>query len=160
MTATCEPEHDRAAFLKRSRPGRGRGPLNFGPWWRRLRIPRVQIRLLGTFSVSVDGRDVAQEQWPSLRSAQLVQLLGLAQGHRLPREQVIDTLWPQLDPEAGGANLRKAAHHAREALGLRDAVVLQGGQVALCPSMAMEVDVARFERLADEALPLPSTGLR
>jgi DNA-binding SARP family transcriptional activator/tetratricopeptide (TPR) repeat protein len=115
--------------------------------------PRVQIRLLGTFSVSVDGRDVAQEQWPSLRSAQLVQLLGLAQGHRLPREQVIDTLWPQLDPEAGGANLRKAAHHAREALGLRDAVVLQGGQVILCPSMAMEVDADRFERLADEALP-------
>jgi DNA-binding SARP family transcriptional activator/tetratricopeptide (TPR) repeat protein len=114
--------------------------------------PRVQIRLLGTFSVSVDGRDVAQAQWPSLRSAQLVQLLGLARGHRLPREQVIDTLWPQLNPEAGGANLRKAAHHAREALGLRDAVVLQGGQVALCPSMAMEVDVARFERLADEAL--------
>lgn len=115
--------------------------------------PRVQIRLLGAFSVSVDGRDVAQEQWPSLRSAQLVQLLGLAPGHRLPREQVIDTLWPHLDPEAGGANLRKAAHHAREALGLRDAVVLQGGQVILCPSMAMEVDAARFERLADEALP-------
>jgi DNA-binding SARP family transcriptional activator/tetratricopeptide (TPR) repeat protein len=115
--------------------------------------PRVQIRLLGTFSVSVDGRDVPQEQWPSLRSAQLVQLLGLAHGHRLLREQVIETLWPQLDPEAGGANLRKAAHHAREALGLRDAVVLQGGQVVLCPSMAMEVDAARFERLADEALP-------
>lgn len=115
--------------------------------------PRVQIRLLGTFSVSVDGRDVPQEQWPSLRSAQLVQLLALAQGHRLPREQAIDTLWPQLDPEAGGANLRKAAHHAREALGLRDAVVLRGGQVILCPSMVMEVDAARFERLADEALP-------
>lgn len=115
--------------------------------------PRVEIRLLGTFSVSVAGREVAQEQWPSLRSAQLVQLLGLAPGHRLPREQVIETLWPQLDPEAGGANLRKAAHHAREALGLRDAVVLQGGQVILCPSMAMEVDAARFERLADEALP-------
>lgn len=115
--------------------------------------PRVQIRLLGTFAVSVDGRYVAQEQWPSLRSAQLVQLLGLAQGHRLAREQVIDALWPQLTPEAGSANLRKAAHHAREALGLRDAVVLQGGQVGLCPSVAMEVDAARFERLADEALP-------
>jgi DNA-binding SARP family transcriptional activator/tetratricopeptide (TPR) repeat protein len=114
--------------------------------------PRVQVRLLGAFSVSVDGREVPQEQWPGLRSAQLVQLLGLAPGHRLPREQVIDALWPQLDPEAGGANLRKAAHHAREALGLRDAVVLQGGQAILCPSMAIEVDAARFGRRAEEAL--------
>ena len=112
---------------------------------------RVLLRLLGTFSVSVAGRDVPQEQWPSLRSAQLVQLLGLAPGHRLPREQVIETLWPQLGLVAGGANLRKAAHHAREALGLREAVVLQGGQVLLCPSMKIEVDAARFERLADEA---------
>ena len=112
----------------------------------------VHIRLLGTFSVSVDGRDVPQDQWPGLRSAQLVQLLGLADGHRLPREQVIDTLWPQLDPEAGGANLRKAAHHARSALGLREAVVLQGGQVMLGPSIAIEVDAARFEHLAGEVL--------
>ena len=52
----------------------------------------VHIRLLGTFSVSVDGRDVPQDQWPGLRSAQLVQLLGLADGHCLPREQVIDSL--------------------------------------------------------------------
>lgn len=112
----------------------------------------VEIRLLGTFTAAIDGAEVPADGWPSLRAAQLVQLLSLADGHRLPREQVIDTLWPQLDAEAGGANLRKAAHHARQALGSQDAVQLQGGQVILCPSKTILVDAARFERLADAAL--------
>lgn len=112
----------------------------------------VEIRLLGTFAAAIDGAEVPAQQWPSLRAAQLVQLLSLADGHRLPREQVIDTLWPQLDPEAGGANLRKAAHHARQALGSQDAVQLQGGQVALCPSKTLLVDAARFGRNASQPL--------
>jgi DNA-binding SARP family transcriptional activator/tetratricopeptide (TPR) repeat protein len=112
----------------------------------------VEIRVLGAFAVSVDGVALPADEWPSLRSAQLVQMLSLADGHRLPREQVIDTLWPQLGPEAGGANLRKAAHHARQALRIEDGVVLQGGQVALCPSHKRVVDAARFEALADAAL--------
>ncbi len=112
----------------------------------------VEIRLLGAFAVRIDGVDIAAGDWPSLRAAQLVQLLCLADGQRLPREQVIDTLWPQLDPDAGGANLRKAAHHARQALRSHDALVLQGGQVLLCPSKSVLIDAARFERLADAAL--------
>ncbi|HEY5896889.1 MAG TPA: AAA family ATPase, partial [Burkholderiales bacterium] len=112
----------------------------------------LEIRLLGAFSAAVDGVEVRSEQWPSLRSAQLVQLLALAEGHRLPREQAIDTLWPELGPDAGGANLRKAAHHARQALGRPDAVQLQGGEVRLAPSPGLSVDAAGFERVAGEAL--------
>jgi DNA-binding SARP family transcriptional activator/tetratricopeptide (TPR) repeat protein len=113
---------------------------------------RVDIRVLGGFTVAIDGAEVARDDWPSLRAAHLVQLLSLASGHRLLRDQVIDALWPQLDPEAGAANLRKAAHHARQALFSRDAVLLQGGQVILCPSRTLVVDAVRFERLAEAAL--------
>lgn len=113
---------------------------------------RVEVRLLGGFAVAIDGVELPAAAWPGLRAAQLVQLLSLADGHRLPREQVIDSLWPQLDPDAGAANLRKAAHHARQALAHVDGIVLQGGQVVLCRSMALEVDAARFERLANAAL--------
>jgi DNA-binding SARP family transcriptional activator/tetratricopeptide (TPR) repeat protein len=112
----------------------------------------IRIRLLGAFAVAADGAEVPPEGWPSLRAAQLVQLLSLAEGHRLPRERVIDTLWPQLEPEAGGANLRKAAFHARQALRSQEAILLQGGQVALCPSGSLEVDAADFERRAAAAL--------
>ena len=112
----------------------------------------VEIRLLGAFSATIAGAPVPAERWPSLRSAQLVQLLALAPGHRLPREQAIDALWPQLGAEAGGANLRKAAYHARQALGLAEAVQLQGGQVLLAPSHTVRVDATQFEQAADEAL--------
>jgi DNA-binding SARP family transcriptional activator/tetratricopeptide (TPR) repeat protein len=112
----------------------------------------IEIDVLGGFRARVDGNDVAADRWPSLRAVQLVQLLSLADGHRLLRDQVVDALWPQLEPEAGRANLRKAAHHARQALGLADAVVLQGGEVALCPSRRITVDAQRFERLAQAAL--------
>ena len=118
-----------------------------------MNAPRhgVRAELLGTFRVAV-GREVIDCSWPSRRSAELVQLLALADGHRLVKEQVIDALWPHLGPEAGGANLRKAAHHARQALGHEDAVVLSGGMVALFPQWLVETDVARFERKAGAAL--------
>jgi DNA-binding SARP family transcriptional activator len=112
----------------------------------------VEIRLLGRFSVALGGVEISPDSWPSLRAAHLVQLLSLADPHQLLREQVIDALWPQLDPEAGAANLRKAAHHARQAMRHKDAVLLRGGQVVLCPGRTVTVDAARFERAADAAL--------
>ena len=112
----------------------------------------VWIELLGGFRVVAGAGDVAADAWPARRAAELVQLLALAEGHRLTRDQVIEALWPHLDAHAGAANLRKAAHHARQALGSPEAVVLRGGQVALFPSRAVETDVARFEADARAAL--------
>ncbi|MGH3949874.1 MAG: ATP-binding protein [Pseudonocardiaceae bacterium] len=113
---------------------------------------RVRIDLLGRFRVHVGVRAAEQDRWPSRRAEELVQLLALADGHRLLRDQVIDALWPHLDPDAGAANLRKAAHHARQALGDSDAVVLRAGQVALFPSRQVDTDVERLERAATAAL--------
>lgn len=114
--------------------------------------PPLALRLLGRFAAVVDGAEVAPGCWPGLRAAHLVQLLALASGRRLTREQVIDALWPELDPDAGAANLRKAAHHARQALGRHDAVVLRGGEVTLWPHGPVSSDVEAFERAATAAL--------
>ncbi len=83
---------------------------------------------------------------------ELVQLLALHDGRTVVRDRVIDALWPHLDPEAGGANLRKAAHHARQALGDADALVLRGGRVSLFPGKQVHVDAWNFEARADAAL--------
>ena len=114
---------------------------------------------MGAFGVTVDDREVAAGEWSTRRSAELVQLLALAGGRGLAREQVIDALWPALAPEAGAANLRKAAHHARRTLGDADAVVLRGGNVALFPGRAVETDVEAFERAARTALAGPDAGI-
>ena len=115
-------------------------------------VSDVHVELLGRFRVLVGKREVTAEAWPARRAAELVQLLALADGHRLGRDQAIEALWPHLDADAGAANLRKAAHHARKALADPDAVILRGGQVALFPSRTVETDVERFEVDAGSAL--------
>jgi DNA-binding SARP family transcriptional activator len=115
-------------------------------------VQGVRIQLLGGFRVTVGDDEVAADAWPGRRAAELVQLLALADGHRLTRDQVVEALWPHLDVDAGAANLRKAAHHARRALAAPEAVVLRGGQVALFPSGRIETDAGRFEADAEAAL--------
>lgn len=112
----------------------------------------LTVSLLGRFAVAVDGVEIAEPGWPSLRAAQLVQLLSLQPRLRMTRDEVIDALWPQLDPDAGAANLRKATHHARQALGRHDAIVLQGGEVLLWPDRRITVDALDFERRAETTL--------
>lgn len=114
-------------------------------------VKAVNIRLLGGFEVMVDG-DAAVTQFPTRRSGELVQLLALAPGRRMLRDQLIEELWPQLDAAAGGANLRKATHHARRALGHPGAIQLHHQQVELFPGAAVSTDVDDFIGAADAAL--------
>jgi DNA-binding SARP family transcriptional activator len=107
---------------------------------------------LGGFAVEVDGKIIPPGAWKHRRGAELIKLLALATGHRLHREQVMDTLWPDLSPDAAGTNLRKATHHLRRALGTADPIVVDGGFVALCPDWPVTTDVEAFEAAAKAAL--------
>jgi DNA-binding SARP family transcriptional activator/tetratricopeptide (TPR) repeat protein len=113
---------------------------------------RCELRLLGGFAAAVDGVAIASAAWRHRRALQLVKILALAAGHRLVAEQVVDLMWPDLPAQAGGANLRKAAHLARQVLGAPDAVVLAGGAVVLFPRGEVWTDAEEFGRAADAAL--------
>ncbi|HEY2949677.1 MAG TPA: hypothetical protein VGJ53_14990, partial [Micromonosporaceae bacterium] len=113
---------------------------------------RCELRLLGGFAAVVDGAAIASAAWRHRRALQLVKILALAAGHRLVAEQVVDLMWPDLPAQAGGANLRKAAHLARQVLGAPDAVVLAGGAVVLFPRDEVWTDAEEFRRAADAAL--------
>ena len=115
-------------------------------------LQTLQLQLLGGFSARLDGAELPSERWPSLRAVQLVQLLSLQPLRRLARDLVMDALWPQLEPDASSANLRKAVHHARHALGRHDAVRVHGGEVLLWPGRPVMVDAEDFERVANAAL--------
>lgn len=112
----------------------------------------VRIRLLGGFEVELAGRVIEEHQWPRRRPMELVQLLALAPNRSLLRDQAIEALWPHLERDAGAANLRKAAHHARQVLGEPDAVVLRAGEVRLFPTCSVETDVEQFHAAAAAAL--------
>ena len=76
----------------------------------------LRVTLLGRFSVSVGADPVPPEAWRRRKPAALLKILALTPNHRLHREGVMDLLWPEFEPAAAGANLRKAIHQARTAL--------------------------------------------
>lgn len=111
----------------------------------------LDVRLLGAFTVSVDGAEVPATAWPQRRAADLVKLLALTPSHRVARDRVLDALWPHLTPQAAAAALHKAAHYARRTLGWPEALTLSGGVVALAPDARITTDVERFEAGDDAA---------
>ncbi len=113
---------------------------------------KCHVRLLGGFEVTVDGRAISVNSWRSRRAADLVKLLALEPKHRLHRELVMEYLWPDLQVDAAGANLRKAIHYARRAFGSEDAIRAESGLLALWPGASVEVDLHRFRREAERAL--------
>jgi DNA-binding SARP family transcriptional activator len=119
---------------------------------------QVDILVLGGFRAVVDGVDVPPDAWSQRRARDLVKLLALAPRRRLHREQVIEALWPELPATAGGANLRKAVHFARRALGWEDAIAIVDGMVELAPDATVTVDSETFEREALSAQRSCDTG--
>jgi pimeloyl-ACP methyl ester carboxylesterase/DNA-binding SARP family transcriptional activator len=112
----------------------------------------VRVRLLGGFSVCVDGRTVDQRRFERRAGVSLVKLLALSPGGRLHREQVMDRLWPQLSMADAANQLHKAAHYARRATGAADCVRLRNDMVALFDGRTVTVDVYAFEAAAVDAL--------
>src|SRR5262245_32120209 len=105
----------------------------------------VDVRLLWRFWVAVDAPPVPAPPWVHRRAAVLGKLPALTPEHRLPRDEFAEALWPQLNARAGVANLHKAAHYARKALGWPEAIVLRRGVVELAPGQRLETDVERLE---------------
>lgn len=110
----------------------------------------IRVDLLGAFRVRVGADVVPDDSWRRRKAAAVVKLLALASGHRMHREQMMDMLWPDLDPLAAAANLRKAVHYARAALetarpGAGAHVVTAGDHLALrsCEG-ELAVDVVQF----------------
>src|SRR5947209_5773716 len=109
--------------------------------------PDLRITLLGAFRVVAGGALIPDSAWRLRKAAALVKLLALAPAHALHREQLLDALWPDLDPAAATRNLRYALHVARGVLegppaGLPRALHLEGERVVLRPRGGLHVDVA------------------
>ena len=120
----------------------------------------VQLTLLGGFGVVVDGVSVPPSAWTRRHAAALVKLLAVSDGRRLHREQVLDTLWPGLAPEASAPRLHKAVHFARRAFeGLLppgEVLASRHNLLHLLPDAEVEVDVDEFLRLG--RLAVATTG--
>jgi predicted ATPase len=109
-------------------------------------VPQVTVRLLGGFSALVDGAAVPDRAFRLKKARELVKLLALAPGHRLHREQAMDTLWRDLAPAAAANNLNQAVHVTRRVLGA-DVIDVREELLVL----DAEVDADDFKRAAADA---------
>ena len=120
-------------------------------------VPLLEITLLGGFRVAVGGVTVPERAWRQRRAAAVVKLLALAPSHYLHREQIIDTLWPELELEPAANNLRVALHHARRQLtdaageAASDFLARDGDGLRLGPADRVRVDLDLFEAAAARA---------
>jgi LuxR family transcriptional regulator, maltose regulon positive regulatory protein len=67
---------------------------------------KLRVRTLGAFGVWRGDDEVRDRDWRSVKARQLLQLLLVERGRMLPRDMIMDTLWPGLETEAAANNLR------------------------------------------------------
>jgi predicted ATPase/DNA-binding SARP family transcriptional activator len=117
-------------------------------------LEAIRIRLLGGFEVTVGARTIEDGAWRLRKAANLIKLLALAAGNRLHREQVMDTLWPELGINAASNNLRQTVHTARRTLDPTmgsSYLASRDESLVLCPESSLWVDVDAFEEAARSA---------
>lgn len=119
----------------------------------------LDIQLLGSFRVSVDGRRVEESAWARKKSKTLIKLLALAPRHEMHRDQLIELLWPEVDPQQGQNNLHKVIHAARRALepDLKEGpqsrfLATQEQRVTLRAAGTLRIDLIEFEQAATAGL--------
>lgn len=123
------------------------------------KLGKLELYLLGSVRIRVDGREVEERLWVRRKSKALVKLLALSPHHQLHREQLMETLWPEAEPELAANNLHKAIHAARRALepelksGANSRFILtHDQQVSLRAPGELWIDAEEFVARAQEAL--------
>ena len=106
----------------------------------------VRVRLLGGFGVWVGPLLIEEDRWRLRKARSLIKLFALAPGHRLHREQVMETLWPELGMVKASNNLHQILHAARRTLTSDPAegsryLASEDESLVLCPEGDLWVDV-------------------
>jgi DNA-binding SARP family transcriptional activator/TolB-like protein len=113
----------------------------------------LEIYLLGPLRILVDGQAIDERQFTRRKPKQLIKLLALQPHHQLHRDQAMEFLWPDSDPESAANNLHKTIHLARHALepSLKSVaeshfILTQGQQILLRAPGRLWIDVEDFEQ--------------
>lgn len=94
--------------------------------------PSIEIRTLGRFEILEDGDPVPTSEWGSRLARQLCKRLVAGRGHPVPREELIELLWPgEPDLRRLGARLSVQLSTVRR--------VLRGGVLATRSTVALDL---------------------
>jgi ATP/maltotriose-dependent transcriptional regulator MalT/DNA-binding SARP family transcriptional activator len=121
--------------------------------------PFLEVQLLGDFAVQRDGRPIAPAVWPRPIVRRLFQYFALQRGQRLPRDRILDDLWPDTTPQSAWSTFRTVYSRLRSVLEpfLRPKApsryfMVEGDTYCFDPFQRVSVDVEQFERLVRTTL--------
>ncbi len=80
------------------------------------KIPKLKVNLLGHFELSIDGMTISDHDWPQRKTLQLFKILISQQGQSFTVDQLVDWLYPNMDPVKASRNLQKRVSELRRML--------------------------------------------
>lgn len=115
-------------------------------------VSPLRAHLLGQLRIAVGDREIPDAAWPPRGARTLLLLLLISPRHALPRERVLDLLWPESTPDAATNALYKALHALRRVLepelrtGRGSAyIATEGDLIRIKPHDGLWVDATTFE---------------
>ncbi len=107
----------------------------------------IEVRLLGPFEVRIHGRAIEFIHKTPYRPLALLKALVALGSANVPREQLLDALWPDDDGDAAIRNFEAAIHRLRKILREPNVVILESGRLSL-DLRRVRTDVQTFLELA------------
>lgn len=120
-------------------------------------MANVEIKMLGSFEILVDGRQVLKQLGQSRKATVLVQYLVLQRGARIPHKTLTDALWGGERSSNPDMALRAILHRFRNMIArekipvLENCIVTSRGCYQWNPELPCTVDVFQMQDLAFRA---------
>jgi DNA-binding SARP family transcriptional activator len=119
----------------------------------------LQIYLLGSFRLIVDGVAVSNADWQKRKARLLIQILALQPSHELHREELMEMLFPDIDMKPAEANLHRVLYAARRALEPNRSsyasskyLLVERRRIKLTAERNLWIDAEEFENYGREGL--------
>ncbi|MEX0975269.1 MAG: BTAD domain-containing putative transcriptional regulator, partial [Bacillota bacterium] len=109
--------------------------------------PILEVKMFGSFEVSVKGVPIPEKAWQTRKVKALLKYLVVNRSRRVSREDLMELLWPDADPDSSAPSLRVTLSRLRRALGPEGAPFLgeERGFAWFEPALPYRLDVEDFE---------------
>lgn len=113
---------------------------------------QIEIKMLGRFSILVDGSDIASQLSKSKKGLSLLQYLILQEGASVPNQQLYEVLWPSESSSNPESALKTLISRMRTILGkyseaLSRCIVTDRGSYRFNTALELNVDLYEFKRI-------------
>ncbi|OGO14510.1 MAG: hypothetical protein A2Z02_03955 [Chloroflexi bacterium RBG_16_48_7] len=103
-------------------------------------VSSLRAHCLGNFELVLNWKKC--DRWQSLKAKLLIKYLVSHKNRPVPREALIEILWPECDPESGNNNLKSTVYALRQMFGKLDPAATQNTPVVLYSDGAYHIDPA------------------